>query len=145
MANSTRSDCPVSFGLDLFGDKWSLLIVRDLFLNGRQRYQDFLNSGERIATNILAERLARLEKYGLIRKSGDPANKKQNFYSLTRQGLDLSPVLLEMVIWGLKHSPDPARRKTFRKRLKADEAGVRKQIAWRFRTQAGRPGQGNSN
>ena len=117
--------------------------MRDLFLNGRQRYQDFLNSGERIATNILAERLARLEKYGLIRKSGDPANKKQNFYSLTRQGLDLSPVLLEMVIWGLKHSPDPARRKTFRKRLKADEAGVRKQIAWRFRTQAGRPGQGN--
>ena len=141
MQKCARSECPVSHGLELFGDKWSLLIVRDLFLNGRQRYQDFLNSGERIATNILAERLARLEKYGLIRKSGDPANKKQNFYSLTRQGLDLSPVLLEMVIWGLKHSPDPARRKTFRKRLKADEAGVRKQIAWRFRTHAGRPGQ----
>ncbi len=141
MQKCARSECPVSHGLELFGDKWSLLIVRDLFLNGRQRYQDFLNSGERIATNILAERLARLEKYGLIRKSGDPANKKQNFYSLTRQGLDLSPVLLEMVIWGLKHSPDPARRKIFRKRLKADEAGVRKQIAWRFRTHAGRPGQ----
>jgi DNA-binding HxlR family transcriptional regulator len=143
MQNCARSECPVSHGLDLFGDKWSLLIVRDLFLNGRQRYQDFLNSGERIATNILADRLARLEKYGLIRKSGDPSNKKQKFYSLTKRGLDLSPVLTEMIVWGLKYSPDSARRRAFLKRMKRGEAAVRKEIRWRFRTHAGRPGQNN--
>ena len=144
MLKSTRSECPVSFALDLFGDKWSLLIVRDLFLKGRQRYQDLLNSGERIATNILADRLARLEKNGLIRKSGDPANKKQSFYSLTGKGTDLSAVLLEMVIWGLKYSPDPARRRAFLKRMRSDEPGVRKEIEWRLRTHAGSPRQANS-
>lgn len=100
-----RSDCPISFGLDIFGDKWSLLIVRDLAGVGKSTYGAFLKSNEGIATNVLASRLRTLEAEGIIKKTPNPTDKRQEYYSLTKKGLDLLPILKEMTLWGAKHSP----------------------------------------
>jgi DNA-binding HxlR family transcriptional regulator len=103
-----RSDCPISSALDLFGDKWSLLVMRDVLLRGKSRYREFLASEEGIATNILADRLARLETAGLIqRTSDDPHSGKQAYYA-TAKGKDLIPLLLEMMTWSAKHDPQAA-------------------------------------
>jgi DNA-binding HxlR family transcriptional regulator len=100
-----RSDCPISSALDLFGDKWSLLVMRDLLLRGKSHYREFLAAEEGIATNILADRLARLEAAGLIeRTSDDPHTGKQAYYA-TPKGKDLIPLLLEMMVWSAKHDP----------------------------------------
>jgi len=94
-----RSLCPVSFALDQIGDKWSLLVVRDLLLLGKKTYGEFLESGEGIATNVLANRLKCLETGGIIEKTRDPENKRRFLYSLTGKGFDLTPILLEMIRW----------------------------------------------
>lgn len=97
-----RSNCPVNFGLENFGDKWSLLIIRDMVFWGKRTYGEFLRSDEGIATNILAVRLASLEKEGIISKSPHPADKRKDIYSLTEKGLDLIPLLVEIVAWSGK-------------------------------------------
>ena len=124
-----RSHCPVSLALEAIGDRWSLLILRDLIMRGKRHYQDFLNSGEGIATNILADRLARLERQGLISKSHDPEDKRQFRYSPTQKGLDLLPVILEMARWSKKYNPhlDPA--SPLLRRLEADNEGFMKQMS----------------
>jgi DNA-binding HxlR family transcriptional regulator len=116
-----RSHCPVSLALEAIGDRWSLLILRDLIMRGKRHYQDFLNSEEGIATNILADRLARLERQGLISKFDDPEDKRQFRYSPTQKGLDLLPVIFEMARWSKKYNPhiDPA--SPFLKRLEDDK------------------------
>jgi DNA-binding HxlR family transcriptional regulator len=97
-----RSLCPVSSALDLLGDRWTLLIVRDLVLRGPLTYGQFLESGERIATNILADRLATLTEVGIVEKR--EADVRSGYvYALTEKGLDLMPVLFELVLWGEKH------------------------------------------
>jgi DNA-binding HxlR family transcriptional regulator len=106
MKRKIRSHCPVGLALDIFGDRWSLLILRDLLVRGKTRYQEFLSSKEGIATNILANRLALLEEHKLISKSHDPANRKRILYAPTRKGLDVMPILSEMARWGLKHRPE---------------------------------------
>lgn len=105
-----RSHCPVSLALDAIGDKWSLLILRDITLREKRRYHEFLNSEEGISTNILADRLARLERQGLISKSADPDDRRQFVYAPTQKGLDLLPVVFEMARWSLKYSPAAARK-----------------------------------
>lgn len=105
MEKGPRSCCPVSLALDAIGDRWSLLILRDLVLRGKRRYQEFLNSDEGISTNILADRLTRLERQGLISKSGDPEDKRHILYAPTQKGLDLLPVVFEMARWSLKYEP----------------------------------------
>jgi DNA-binding HxlR family transcriptional regulator len=119
--------------LEAIGDRWSLLILRDLIMRGKRHYQDFLNSEEGIATNILADRLARLERQGLISKSSDPDDKRQYRYSPTRKGLDLLPVIFEMARWSKKYNPhiDPA--SLFLKRLEDDKEGFMKQILSQFK------------
>jgi DNA-binding HxlR family transcriptional regulator len=97
-----RSDCPVNFGLETFGDKWSLLIIRDIVFWGKKTYGDFLRSDEGIATNILAARLAQLEKEGILAKTRHPADKRKDVYALTEKGLDLIPLLVEIVAWSGK-------------------------------------------
>ena len=100
-----RSDCPISFSLDVLGDKWTLLIVRDLVFAGKSTYSEFLQSAEKMATNILANRLATLESQGFITKEV-AADKRSKFtYRLTEKGLDLLPLLLEITRWGAKYSP----------------------------------------
>ncbi|MGH7661889.1 MAG: winged helix-turn-helix transcriptional regulator [Vulcanimicrobiaceae bacterium] len=89
--------------LELIGDRWSLLILRDLVLRGKQRYGELLDSAEAISTNILANRLTRLESAGLILRSVDEHH--QVLYAPTRKGRDLRPVLSELMRWGLKHDP----------------------------------------
>lgn len=98
-----RSDCPISSSLDIFGDKWSLLIVRDLMLHTTRTYGDFTKSGEKIATNILANRLQVLEDNGIIVKLPYPDNKVKGLYKLSQKGVDLIPALIEIALWGEKH------------------------------------------
>lgn len=98
-----RSDCPVSCSLDVWGDKWSLLIVRDLIFATQSTYGDFLKSDEKIATNILASRLQMLEENGIISKSEHPDSKAKVLYKLTQKGIDLLPVMIEINLWADKY------------------------------------------
>lgn len=124
---TTRSSCPVNFSLELFGDKWSLLIVRDMLFRQLQNYGDFLSSPERISTNILANRLKQLEGNGLIQKFPDPSDGKKYIYLLTEKGEDLLPVLLEMIRWGIKYSDKTAVPQEIRRRLESDLDGFIKE------------------
>ena len=102
-ASERRSDCPISVTLEALGDSWSLLIVRDLMFFGRKTYNEFLNTGEKIATNILADRLQRLETSGIIVKQRDPDDARRYIYRLTEKGIDLAPMLVEVVLWAARH------------------------------------------
>jgi DNA-binding HxlR family transcriptional regulator len=108
-----QSGCPIAFSLDIFGDKWTLLVIRDLALQGKHHYGEFLESAEGIATNILADRLSRLEQEDIIIKTTDPAKQTKYIYTLTDKGLALLPVLLEMAIWGAEHDPNTAAPRQF--------------------------------
>lgn len=125
---SHRSTCSIAFGLDLIGDKWSLIIVRDIALRGKRSYGDFLKSEEKIATNILASRLSSLEQNGIITKEDDPSDKRKEHYSLTKKGLDLLPVLLEMLVWGSKYFEGGESPKWFVEEAKNDRNGLLEQI-----------------
>lgn len=94
-----RSRCPISLSVETIGDSWSLLIVRDLMFKGGTTFQDFLGAEENIATNILADRLWRLEAYGIVSKDSDPQDARRFIYRLTEKGISLAPVLVEMVLW----------------------------------------------
>ncbi len=98
-----RSGCPVSMSLEVFGDRWSLLIVRDLMVRGFRTFHDFANSGEGIATNILADRLRSLVGAGIIQAEADPRDGRRVNYRLTEKGIDLAPVMLDLLIWGAQH------------------------------------------
>jgi DNA-binding HxlR family transcriptional regulator len=123
-----RSDCPISFGLDIFGDKWSLLILRDIMFYHRTRFKDFTPQ-ERIATNILTDRLNKLEKAGLINKRRDPQLKNQNIYSVTSQGKDLLPALIEMTLWGLQYDPKSLAGEEYIQRLKSEKRQLALEVA----------------
>ena len=98
-----RSGCPLNASVETLGDRWSLLIVRDMMLRGFRTYKEFLESFEGIATNILADRLRKLQAYGIITTERDPSDGRRLFYLLTKKGIDLAPVLTEMVLWAAKH------------------------------------------
>jgi DNA-binding HxlR family transcriptional regulator len=98
-----RSGCPVNIALEVFGDRWSLLIVRDLMVRGYHTFKQFQESGEGIATNILADRLRKLESAGIVLTEPEPSDARRSNYRLTQKGIDLAPVLLELLIWGASH------------------------------------------
>jgi DNA-binding HxlR family transcriptional regulator len=98
-----RSSCPINVSLEILGDRWSLLIVRDLMFAGRHTYKEFLSSGEGIATNVLADRLGHLEQCGIITSRRDPDDGRRLEYQLTAKGIDLAPLLLELSSWGVKY------------------------------------------
>ena len=98
-----RSGCPVSISLERFGDRWSLLIIRDLMVRGFRTFKEFQESGEGIATNILADRLQRLETAGIITTEEEKTDGRRVNYRLTEKGIDLAPVLLELLVWGARH------------------------------------------
>jgi DNA-binding HxlR family transcriptional regulator len=132
---ASRSDCPIAATLDVVGDRWSLVILRDLLMIGKRRYRDFLGGSEAIATNVLADRLARLEECGIISKSRDPEDRRQFVYAPTKKGLDFLPVLFQLIRWGLKYVegtqvPIP------RERLLRDEKSIEREIRARFRRSA---------
>jgi DNA-binding HxlR family transcriptional regulator len=101
--SNRRSGCPVSISLETFGDRWSLLIIRDLMVRGLRTFKEFEESGEGIATNILTDRLRRLEETGIIIAGADQTDGRRVNYRLTEKGIDLAPVLLELLIWGARH------------------------------------------
>ena len=98
-----RSDCPINYALEFLGDKWSLLVIRDLVFDGKRFYKEFLVSKERIATNILSDRLKRLENIGIVESKIYEQQRTQKIYSLTEKGKDLIPVLVELILWSSKH------------------------------------------
>lgn len=123
MRPKKRSDCPVSNSLDIWGDKWSLLIIRDLLFAKECTYGDFLKAPERIATNILASRLKVLEENKIIEKLEHPESKAKVLYRLTPKGIDLLPIMIEINLWAEKYFSIPADRKTMLKEVKKDKAG----------------------
>jgi DNA-binding HxlR family transcriptional regulator len=90
-----RSQCPISFALDILGDRWTMLVLRDLVFSGKRHFRDFLASPERIASNILASRLRALEARGIVSRRPDPESARKVIYALTAKGVDLVPMLLE--------------------------------------------------
>ena len=106
MRKDHRSECVMNRTVEMFGDQWSLLVVRDIMFMNRRHFRQLLtDSQERIASNILADRLQKLVKLGIIVKSHDPSHKQKAIYSLTEKGIDLLPLLMEMSAWGQKHVP----------------------------------------
>ncbi len=103
MQKKFRSPCAIASTLDVLGDKWSLVLVRDMLIKGKKTFKEFSSSPEGIATGILASRLKLLESYGLITKRKLPDNKKENIYLLTEKGIDLAPVIMEITLWGDKY------------------------------------------
>jgi DNA-binding HxlR family transcriptional regulator len=105
MPDTHRSHCPINLSLELFGDKWTLLIVRDLMFAGKRHFRELLQSEERIASNILADRLKMLVAAGIVTRSDDPTHKQKALYSLTEKGIALLPILAQIGIWGRRYQP----------------------------------------
>ena len=127
---SRRSGCPLNASVEMLGDRWSLLIIRDMMLRGFKTYKEFLKCYEGIATNILADRLRKLVAYGIITTEPDPADGRKTIYRLTLKGIDLAPVLTEMVLWAAAHEEtgNQALVRLMRKDKEQFLAGVRKRL-----------------
>jgi DNA-binding HxlR family transcriptional regulator len=123
-----RSDCPISCSLDVFGDKWSLLIIRDVMLRGKVSYSEFLESEEKISTNILANRLNVLEAENILWREVSQTNKSKFIYSLTQKGADLLPIVIEIMDWGAKYNANCPRRELGQK-IKKDKSAVIKEYS----------------
>lgn len=108
-----KSHCPVNFALEVFGDSWSLLIIRDIVFWGKKTYGEFLESDEHISTNILANRLAHLEQRGILVKTPHPTDGRKEIYALTDKGLDIIPILLEISGWSSHYDPESVAPKDF--------------------------------
>jgi DNA-binding HxlR family transcriptional regulator len=120
--NQHRSNCPIAYSLDYLGDKWMLIILRDLIFTNKSSYGEFLTSEEKIATNVLANRLKQLEENGFIKSAVSPEKKNKFNYRLTEKGIDLIPVMIELMIWGSKYNPPGAAE--LLKKLADDKEGT---------------------
>jgi DNA-binding HxlR family transcriptional regulator len=105
MNEEHRSLCPINLALEVFGDKWTLLIIRDMIFGGKRHFREMLKSEEHIASNILADRLAKLVEQGIVTRAGDPSHRQKAVYSLTEKGIALLPILAQIGIWGRKYLP----------------------------------------
>ena len=125
-----RSHCPVNFAVESLGDRWALLIVRDMVFHGKKTYGEFLKAEEGIATNILASRLDFLERIEVIKKSPHGEDQRKDIYTLTEKGLDLIPVLFEFIKWSAKHDPlsSAVQYPQFLKQLKANRGKFNKKV-----------------
>jgi DNA-binding HxlR family transcriptional regulator len=123
-----KSDCPINFALEIFGDRWTFLIIRDLMFKGKHYYGEFLMSEEGIATNILSDRLSLLEGNGIIWRASNPSHKQKIKYSLTQKGIDLVPLLVEFIMWSAKYDKDSAVDLNFVKTVKQDKIGLISEI-----------------
>ena len=122
------NQCPIRYGVGVFGDRWSLLIIRDMMFCGSTRFQDFLNASEGIATNVLSDRLSRLEAQQIISRQKDPANGRQVLYQLTDKGRDLLPIMLAVIGWAEKYDPETNISGEMGERIRTDLFGVRDEI-----------------
>lgn len=103
MKKKSKSSCSINLALEVFGDKWTLLIIRDIMLGNKRHFREILKSDEKISTNMLTRRLNMLEKQGIIYRQNDSSHKQKYIYSLTKKGIDLLPVIVSIAEWGLKH------------------------------------------
>ena len=128
-----RSECPLNASVEMLGDRWSLLIIRDMMLRGFRTYKEFLECYEGIATNILADRLRKLVAYEIITTEPDPSDGRKRIYSLTPKGIDLAPVLTEMVLWAAAH--EETGNQTLVRQMRADKekflAAIRQRLTER--------------
>jgi DNA-binding HxlR family transcriptional regulator len=124
--------CPISSALDILGDKWTLLIIRDLMFAGKRTYGEFLQSEEKIATNILANRLLILEEAGIVEKRAFPGNRVKNLYQLTPKGMDLMPTLFEIIVWGDKYFEIPERVHRLAGEIRKNKGRIIKEISKRL-------------
>jgi len=117
-----KSSCPINFALEIFGDAWSLLILRDVALFGKHTFKEFLSSEERITTSVLTDRLVRLEERGILRREPHLTDRRSSAYVLTEKGLDLIPALLDLMEWGTSHDPASAghRKEAFLDKLRSE-------------------------
>jgi DNA-binding HxlR family transcriptional regulator len=131
-----RSGCPLNASVEMLGDRWSLLIIRDMMLRGATTFKDFLGGFEKIATNVLADRLKRLGEFGVLEKRKDTRDGRKTIYELTQKGIDLAPVLTEMVLWAAEHekTENPGLVKMMRADRRGFEARIREE--WEKRTRA---------
>lgn len=129
LSASPRSHCPINFGLEIFGDKWTLLVLRDLLLVGKRTFKEFLASEERISTNILADRLDRLQSAGIVAAERSSEDTRQIHYAATAAGRALLPILVEIAYWGATYDPDTAAPDAFVKAYRKDRAGLLAGIA----------------
>ncbi len=127
-----RSGCPINISLETFGDRWTLLVIRDLLLLRKKTFGQLLESPEKIATNILAHRLAWLEKQKIVTKSRDPHHRQKRLYRITRKGRDLLPILLEMILWGAKYDGKSGPPAPMVRRIQKDRAAVAREILARL-------------
>jgi len=123
-----ESGCPIAFGLDTFGDRWSFLVVREMMLKGKKTYSDFLEIDEGIATNILADRLKHLESEGIISKSRDPENRRSFIYELTKKGRDLAPIIVEIIVWSGKYDQRQVALRNVLDEIEKDREGFEAEI-----------------
>jgi DNA-binding HxlR family transcriptional regulator len=141
-----RSGCPLNASVEMLGDRWSLLIVRDMMLAGARTYKTFLECYEGIATNILADRLRRLAGYGIIATKPDPSDGRKVIYVLTRKGIDLAPVLTEMVLWAAAH--EDTGNQALVKQMRADKkkflTGVRQRWTEALKLRSKTPSAGTT-
>jgi DNA-binding HxlR family transcriptional regulator len=122
------SHCPIHFAQETFGDRWSLLLIRDIVFSGKHTYGEFLRSEEQIATNVLAARLALLECEGIVRRTPHATDKRKDVYTLTEKGLDLIPLLLDLVVWSATYDPETDASRAFVERIRADREHLIKEI-----------------
>ncbi len=123
-----ETGCPVAFSLDVFGDRWTLLIIREMMIAGKNTYSDFLEAEEAIATNILIDRLKLLEAEGIVKKERDPENRRSFIYHLTEKGEDLAPILVEMITWAGKYDQRDIAQKQMVKLANANKAGFEEKL-----------------
>jgi len=128
-----RSGCPLNASVEMLGDRWSLLIIRDMMVRGSRSYKEFLESDEGIATNILADRLRKLVAHGIVTTEPDSSDRRKLIYLLTAKGIDLAPVLTEMVLWAAAH--EDTGNQALVRQMQTDKekflAGVRRRWAQR--------------
>jgi DNA-binding HxlR family transcriptional regulator len=136
-APNRRSGCPLNASVEMLGDRWSLLIIRDLMLRGFRTYKEFIESDEGIATNILADRLRKLEAHGIISTEADPSDGRKIIYLLTPKGIDLAPVLAEMVLWAARH--EKTGNQALVRRMQADKQGLVAELRERWAATTARP------
>ncbi|MEW6683383.1 MAG: helix-turn-helix domain-containing protein [Nitrospirota bacterium] len=127
------------FALEVFGDAWSLLVIRDLMFKGRTSYTDFLRAEEGIATNVLADRLARLEEDGVIEKVASSDGRGTGRYRLTAKGIDLLPVMLDIIEWSAKYDPRTAADRRFVRRIRRDREGLEAELRSALRARWSEP------
>jgi DNA-binding HxlR family transcriptional regulator len=133
MTTSRRSTCPINGTLELVGDRWTLLILRDMIFARKTRFREFQASAEGIATNILSARLTMLEKEGLVEKRPDPDDRRGRQYALTERGMTLIPLLLEMTVWGGRNLPGADTQPGLEQALAEDRQGVIAQLQDRLK------------